>query len=52
MKRALTEVLGKAAFESRRQALVSGVYPKSAFDTPSQDRQDRHDYRVPFFHQV
>lgn len=38
MKQTFTDVLGKAAFDARRQALVSGVYPKSAFNTPSQDK--------------
>lgn len=38
MKRELTEALGKAIFDARRQALVSGVFPKSAFNTPSQDK--------------
>lgn len=38
MKRELTETLGKAIYDARRHALVSGIYPKSAFNTPSQDK--------------
>ena len=37
MQKAVTEVFGKAAYEARCKALITGAYPKSAIRVPDQE---------------